>query len=255
MDHHAFAADRRTVVTGALALAAGGLAARPAAAAPVLAGSYGKVNPQFKYSEFVKRRDGMTEAAFRRQWLGAYGPRLAREPGLKGLVLNTVNHTRSPEVAFDGVVSTYFDDDADHAAAWQERLAAERGQLIQPWTLRMATREIVIRTPAPGAPWPKFKRIGLLKKRGDLTDDQFLLSWRDDHGPQADALFGLRRYTLDIIDRRLTPTATWDGFATLWWDDAASFAKSMELSSQRRATGDRAIQTSTLMFVDETILV
>jgi uncharacterized protein (TIGR02118 family) len=64
------------------------------------------------------------------------------------------------------------------------------------------------------------KLVGLIRKRSGLTTEQFRAHWLEVHAPLARQFPGLRRYTVNFIDREATPNAAYDGFSELWFDSA-----------------------------------
>lgn len=62
------------------------------------------------------------------------------------------------------------------------------------------------------------KLIGLIRKRPDLTFEVFRDHWLGTHAQLARQLPGLRRYTVNIIDRARYPASAYDGFSELWFD-------------------------------------
>ncbi|HEX3245186.1 MAG TPA: EthD family reductase [Chloroflexota bacterium] len=65
------------------------------------------------------------------------------------------------------------------------------------------------------------KLVGLIRKRNDLTTEQFRSHWLKVHAPLARQFPGLRRYAVNFIDREASPDAAYDGFSELWFDSAA----------------------------------
>ena len=72
-------------------------------------------------------------------------------------------------------------------------------------------------------------RMGLLQKRADLEQDAFRKHWREEHGPLALRLPGLRRYHQNHVTDREQRGITYargafdfDGFSELWFDDLPS---------------------------------
>ena len=66
-----------------------------------------------------------------------------------------------------------------------------------------------------------FKRIGLQRKRADLSQEQFVTHWVNVHAELAKRLPGLRRYSINVIDRERYPHLGYDGFSELWFDSEA----------------------------------
>jgi uncharacterized protein (TIGR02118 family) len=63
-----------------------------------------------------------------------------------------------------------------------------------------------------------FKRIGLQRKRADLSHEQFVAHWVNVHAELAKRLPKLRRYSINVIDRARNPDFGYDGFSELWFD-------------------------------------
>jgi uncharacterized protein (TIGR02118 family) len=68
------------------------------------------------------------------------------------------------------------------------------------------------------------KVLFLVRKRPDLTAEQFRRYWVETHAPIASTMPGLRRYTLNpaLADPSQSPP-TYDGVAELWFDSPAAF--------------------------------
>lgn len=66
-----------------------------------------------------------------------------------------------------------------------------------------------------------FKRIGLQRRRADLSLEQFVAHWVNVHAPLAKRLPKLRRYSVNVIDRERSPHFGYDGFSELWFDSQA----------------------------------
>ncbi len=62
------------------------------------------------------------------------------------------------------------------------------------------------------------KLVGLIRKRAGLSTAEFRKHWLDVHAPLARQFPGLRRYTVNFIDRETEPGAAYDGFSELWFD-------------------------------------
>ena len=66
-----------------------------------------------------------------------------------------------------------------------------------------------------------FKRIGLLRRRPDLSREQFVAHWVNVHAELAKRLPNVRRYSINVIDRERYPVLGYDGFSELWFDSQA----------------------------------
>jgi len=90
-------------------------------------------------------------------------------------------------------------------------------------------------------------RMGLLRKRPDMTVDAFRAHWRDIHGPIAASLPGLRRYHQNhVVDRQQRAISytrgsfDFDGFSELWFDDLPSMAAAFGDERVHRLRDDEA---------------
>ena len=66
------------------------------------------------------------------------------------------------------------------------------------------------------------KRLGILRKREDMTHAQFVEHWSTTHATLCKRLPGLRRYSVNFVDRERFPKFGYDGFSELWFDDEAA---------------------------------
>jgi uncharacterized protein (TIGR02118 family) len=73
-----------------------------------------------------------------------------------------------------------------------------------------------------------FKRIGLQRRRADLSHEQFVAHWVNVHAPLAKRLPGLRRYSVNVVDREHYPYFGYDGFSELWFDSQADFQAALK---------------------------
>jgi uncharacterized protein (TIGR02118 family) len=66
-----------------------------------------------------------------------------------------------------------------------------------------------------------YKRFGLLRRRPDLTHEQFVAYWTTVHGEMAKGLPKLRRYVINVVDRNRSLDFGYDGMSELWFDSVA----------------------------------
>jgi uncharacterized protein (TIGR02118 family) len=64
-----------------------------------------------------------------------------------------------------------------------------------------------------------FKAIILLKRREDMTHDEFSAWWLHEHAPLAAQLPGVRRITFNLA----ADGGAFDGVSELWFDSQADF--------------------------------
>ena len=62
------------------------------------------------------------------------------------------------------------------------------------------------------------KRLGILRKKEGLSHDEFVHHWLNKHAALCVRLPGLRRYSVNLVDRKRFPKFDYDGFSELWFD-------------------------------------
>ena len=62
------------------------------------------------------------------------------------------------------------------------------------------------------------KRLGILRKKEGMTDQQFRDHWLNKHAELCLKLPKMRRYSVNFVDRALFPKFGYDGFSELWFD-------------------------------------
>lgn len=62
------------------------------------------------------------------------------------------------------------------------------------------------------------KRLGFVKCREDMTPEQFQRHWLTTHADLCKQLPGLRRYSVNLVDKSRFPHFDYDGFSELWFD-------------------------------------
>ena len=63
------------------------------------------------------------------------------------------------------------------------------------------------------------KRLGILRKREDMTHEQFVAHWMGTHAQLCLKLPKMRRYSVNLVDRARFPKFGYDGFSELWFDN------------------------------------
>ena len=67
-----------------------------------------------------------------------------------------------------------------------------------------------------------FKAMIMLTRREDMTHDQFVSWWLDEHVPLASALPGVRKVILNVVEDGYEEAGV-DGVSELWFDSRADF--------------------------------
>ena len=62
------------------------------------------------------------------------------------------------------------------------------------------------------------KRLGILRKKEGITHEEFANHWLQKHAALCAVLPGLRRYSVNFVDRKRFPKFNYDGFSELWFD-------------------------------------
>lgn len=84
------------------------------------------------------------------------------------------------------------------------------------------------------------KRVALLRRRPDLTAEEFARHWREVHTKLALEMGGMTRYVINIVDRQQSPDAPIDGFSELWWRDLETMRAAFNTEAGRRLKADEA---------------
>ena len=94
------------------------------------------------------------------------------------------------------------------------------------------------------------KVLVFLKKRDDVSLDEFRAHWRGPHGDIAMRMPGLRRY---VQNHALADGGPHDGVAEMWFDDQAALAAAFSSPAAVEAAQDAAtfIGETKVMVVDE----
>lgn len=107
------------------------------------------------------------------------------------------------------------------------------------------------------------KRISLLTRRDEWSEEDFRRHWLEVHGPLAQKVPGMRRYVQNhIVDRSghpLLPSSGGrvDGVAELWFDDREAMEKALS-SPEAKAMfedGAKMLGAVTTYLVEEKVLV
>ncbi len=71
------------------------------------------------------------------------------------------------------------------------------------------------------------KRIGLVKKRKDLSYEQFTDHWLNVHADLCKKLPNMRRYSVNLVAVDQVAAFGYEGFSELWFDSAEALAASL----------------------------
>lgn len=71
------------------------------------------------------------------------------------------------------------------------------------------------------------KRLGILRKKDGMSHEAFVDHWLNKHAALCARLPGLRRYSVNLVDRKRFPTFDYDGFSELWFDSEEALVASL----------------------------
>lgn len=94
------------------------------------------------------------------------------------------------------------------------------------------------------------KRIALLRRRADLTREQFDAHWAGPHAPLIRRLPGLQRYVQNHVVAAADNTI--DGVVEVWFDDAAVSSPEAHFSSEQTEDELRFLSGLSAFVVDDT---
>lgn len=98
-----------------------------------------------------------------------------------------------------------------------------------------------------------FKAVILLRRRDDMTPEEFRQWWLHEHAPLAAQLPGVRR----IVFNAAADNDEVDGVSELWFDSEQAFvdAYATELGKQVAADSIAHVRSRTRLFVTEHVVV
>ena len=202
---------------------------------------------------YQKRRSDVDRQAFFDVALREQPPLLELIPGLKRLVVSL--EAEGKDETFDATTELVFDD--AHAAT--RGFASEDGKRALAALRTNASRfEQLNLVPHPlfdtGEPAP-FKLIVALKRRADLTREEFKTWWLERHAPYVVKFSELRRYQVNLIEDG--PEAFVDGTAEVCFGDLAALQRVMSRTHVKEVQQDSQAHTSERYryFVEEHVLL
>ncbi len=72
------------------------------------------------------------------------------------------------------------------------------------------------------------KRIGLVRRRRDMSYEQFVDHWLHVHAELCKKLPNMRRYSVNLVARDQVEAFGYDGFSELWFDSAEALKAALE---------------------------
>ena len=199
-------------------------------------------------------KDGSSRAEGSRYWTDVHAP-MAHD--LDDMVRYIQSHVVGPpagqddgEIGFDGYASEW----------WRSRVAFETGMQTDAWrrivddgpeVFDMASlggscvvvRERILRD-GPAAP---YKVASFVRFKEGIDRVEASAHWSDVHGPLVLGAPGVRRYVQNVVSGTLgndgsitTERARFDGFAEMWFEGEAAYARCRESAAWEALTRDGA---------------
>lgn len=207
----------------------------------------------------LRKKPEWSSEDFRDYWRSHHGPLAARVPGLRGYWQNAVvdrlqrgiYYQRGPW-DFDGISQLLFHDGqrsadgfnaGDHAA----RLIADEKHFLGDLHIVTAEQTVVIPVPEGAARGKLLKRMSTLKRRPDVTEEDFRREWKV-HADYVRKMPGVAGYRQNVIVARERVKGQpcgyadlpIDGIVELWFEDTsmldAAFASPAGQVTMKHAT-------------------
>jgi uncharacterized protein (TIGR02118 family) len=170
---------------------------------------------------YLQRRPDLPQPLFFDWWLGQHRTLAEQLPGLRQYIISLA--IDAPEGPFDGMAELWFDDMAAAEAACASPAgkaahADAEAHVVRLERLRL-TEHPIIDHPTP----PRFKFAAGLKRRADMSREEFARWWLERHVPYVKKFPEVRRYRVSLVESG--PECVVDGLAEVWFDDMATLRR------------------------------
>jgi len=164
---------------------------------------------------YLKRRPDLSQPFFFAWWLGQHRAMAEQFPGLRQYIISLAADAQ--ESPFDGMAELWFDDLAAAEAAFaspagQAARADAEAHVVQLERLNL-TEHTIIDHPTP----PRYKFAAGLKRRADMSREEFARWWLERHVPYVKKFPAVRQYRVSLVESG--PETIVDGLAEVWFDD------------------------------------
>lgn len=198
----------------------------------------------------LRKKPDWSIEAFRRYWLEKHGPLAARLPALRHYEQNHVvdnvysERTRGPD-HIDGFSELTFESDdamrAETDTQLGQDLARDEAHFIDALRVAVVEQHVCIATDWARSP---IKRMALLRRRPEVSAEQFAREWLATHAALVREMPGVRGHRQNLVLARQAPKGTpvdhagmpVDGIAELWFDDAEAMYEAFVSVAGREAT-------------------
>lgn len=150
----------------------------------------------------IKRKNGLSRSDFSHHWREVHAPLAQKLPGLLRYTQNHAPIIASKAQAYDGVVEIWMENEKAIADAFSSPEYRRGAYADEPNFANLkevvrvvAEDHVLLREEQNSRPETMVKRLSFIKRKTDMSRDDFFSYWKDIHGPMALALPGLREYT------------------------------------------------------------
>jgi uncharacterized protein (TIGR02118 family) len=189
----------------------------------------------------IRKKDSWTIEAFKAYWHDKHGPLVSRIPNLREYWQNPVidrlqrgiDYARGPW-DFDGFSQLWFDaakeaDEAFSRGSLSDALITDEHHFLGGLHIVTASQREVIRIPDEPARSALLKRISTLRRRSDVSEDDFRREWKV-HGTMVQEMPGVGGYRQNVITARERVKGQpcgydelpIDGIVELWFETPAT---------------------------------
>ena len=189
----------------------------------------------------ISKRSEWTTKEFQEYWRGTHGPLAARAPNLREYWQNAVtdrlqrgiDFARGPW-AFDGFSQLWFDDVQQSDSAFKDgelaaAMIADEQYFLGGLPVITAAQHVVVAVPAEPARGALLKRISTLKRRPDISEDDFRREWIA-HRDLVTKMPGVSGYRQNVVIARERikgqpcgyQDLPIDGIVELWFESPAT---------------------------------
>jgi uncharacterized protein (TIGR02118 family) len=189
----------------------------------------------------IRKKDDWSIDDFRAYWRDKHGPLAARAPNLREYWQNAVTERLQRGIDFvrgpwdfDGISQLWFDDtdQADHAFKTSEMAAAlitDEQLFLGGLHIVTASQHVVVEVPNEPKRSALLKRISTLKRRPDITEDDFRREWvvHRDLVRKMPGVAGYRQNVVIARERTKGQPSNYDdfpidGIVELWFESPAT---------------------------------
>ena len=189
---------------------------------------------------FMKRRAQHSRAAFDRWCLHEQASLVEHLPELRGYTASI--EARGDENDFDAVGEYWFADAASATAAWQSPAGQRLDEETRGHAARVERVQVTAHEFLNTGPDSRFKLFAALKRRTDMTRQEFASWWLERHAPLVVVFPELQRYCVNIVT---DPTEQFvDGIAEVAFASLESLVRVITSAQVKAVQSDSQEHTS-----------